>query len=358
VERRDRQGFRQWLIPFEEQSPYAGISVKEPAFLPDLGPRVLVLIAMLFYSLYLGSISLQRYAAFQQPGFDLGIFDQGVWLLSRFKSPFVTIMGLNLFGDHASYILLLFVPLYWIWPHAELLLLAQTIALAVGAIPVYLLARRFLRNPWMAALPAVAFLLTPALGWLNLENFHPDSFEVPLALFAIYFMVMRRWRPYLVMIALLLLVKEDAAFFVVPLGIYVALRLDRKMGFITADLGVVWFILTVFLLGPLLSGGSAGSLDSFRIPFDGWGGLFAAFMTQPWEVLGYMFQPDKIKYLVQMLTPALFSCCSRAFSSTCSRRSRIRRTSATTTPPSSFPYSCGPLWSRCGASRSRGPGAR
>ena len=51
-----------------------------------------------------------RFDAFQQPGFDLGIFDQGIWLLSRFKSPFVTIMGLNLFGDHASYILLLLRP--------------------------------------------------------------------------------------------------------------------------------------------------------------------------------------------------------------------------------------------------------
>src|SRR6266516_2246557 len=37
-------------------------------------------------------------------GFDVGIYDQGTWLLSRLRAPFVTVRGLNLFGDHASYI--------------------------------------------------------------------------------------------------------------------------------------------------------------------------------------------------------------------------------------------------------------
>jgi len=78
--------------------------------------------------------------------------------------------------------------------------------------------------------PAVAYLLTPAVGWLNLENFHPDSFEVPLLLFALYFLSRARWRPYLVMVLLLLTVKEDVPLILVPLGIYVALRHNRKMG--------------------------------------------------------------------------------------------------------------------------------
>ena len=79
-------------------------------------------------------------------------------------------------------------PLYWISPASSGCSSAQALALAVAAIPVYLLGRRFLHNSWLAALAAFAFLLTPALGWLNLENFHPDSFEVPLALFAFYFL--------------------------------------------------------------------------------------------------------------------------------------------------------------------------
>jgi len=55
----------------------------------------------------------------------LGIFDQGVWLRSRLKDPFVTIRGLPLFGDHASSILVLVAPLYWLWPDPRLLLRLQ-----------------------------------------------------------------------------------------------------------------------------------------------------------------------------------------------------------------------------------------
>jgi hypothetical protein len=40
------------------------------------------------------------HARFGTFGFDLGIFDQGVWLLSRLRDPVVTIRGLPLFGDH------------------------------------------------------------------------------------------------------------------------------------------------------------------------------------------------------------------------------------------------------------------
>jgi uncharacterized membrane protein len=302
-----RSGLKQWGALFEQESPHPGIaSGPERWFVADIGPRLLVILGVLLYAYYYGRFSLQKYDAFQQPGFDVGIFDQGIWLLSRFKDPFVTIMGLNLFGDHASYILLLFVPLYWIWPHVQLLFLGQTLALAVAAIPVYLIARRILHNSWLALLPALALLLNPALGWLNLENFHPDSFEVPLALFAFYFTTVRRWRPFIIMVVLLLLVKEDVALLVVPLGIYVALKHDRRVGFITADLGVVWFILTVFFLGPLFSGDSAGSLDAFRVPFHGWKGLMSTALTQPWEVLGYMLASAKIKYVIQSLAPLLF----------------------------------------------------
>ena len=53
--------------------------------------------------------------------FDVGLYDQGIWLLSRFEAPFVTLMGRNLFGDHASFILILLVPFYWIWPAAGVL---------------------------------------------------------------------------------------------------------------------------------------------------------------------------------------------------------------------------------------------
>ena len=261
---------------------------------------------MLGYAIFYGWWSIRKYDAFQAPGFDLGIFAQGLWLLSRLKAPFVTLMGLDLFGDHTSYILLALVPLYRLVPHPETLLAVQTFALALGALPVFLLARLVVRDSWFALAPAAAYLLMPALGWLNLENFHPDSFEVPLLLFALYFVARARWRPYLVMVLLLLLVKEDVALIVVPLGIYVALRRNWKVGAVTLGVAAAWFPLAFFVFQPLLSGTTAGGLDMWRIPFGGFGGLLGTLVRAPQTVIAYMFSGVKLKYLLELFAPLLF----------------------------------------------------
>jgi uncharacterized membrane protein len=274
--------------------------------LHTIGPLVVLLVLIAGYALYYGMWSVRKYHAYAAPAFDMSIFDQGVWLLSRFKDPFVTILGLNLFGDHVVFIMAFFVPLYWIWPSPETLLVVQAIALALGGLPIYLIGRRVLKSRWLALIPTFAYLLYPALGWLNLENFHPDALEVPLALFALYFMTRGAWRRYFVMVVLILLCKEDTWLFLVPLGIYVAVRHSWKIGCVTIGLAIGWFLVAFFGIQPRLSGVAAGSLDSWRIPFGGMGGLVKTMFTQPWEVLAYMFTAEKLYYLLQLLAPLLF----------------------------------------------------
>ena len=267
--------------------------------------RLALVVAMYLYAWYFGRAALMEFHAFQSPSFDLGIFDQGVWLLSHFKNPFVTIMGLNLFVDHASYILFFMVPVYWAWPAPEALLVAQTLALALAAIPVFLLAEKVLRHSWLALLPAAAFLLMPAVGWLNLENFHPDCFEVPLLLFALWFMANRRWTPFLVMVFLLLTVKEDVPVLVIPLGIYVAWAMNRRVGLAVIGMAIVWAGITNGI-DLILGGAGAGTLDAWRIPFGGLGGLLHATFTRPWDVAAGMLTAGKVRYLVQIFLPVLF----------------------------------------------------
>ncbi len=49
-----------------------------------------------------GRWAIRNHDGFGTLGYDLGIFDHGVWLLSRLKSPFVTVMGRHLLlGPHA-----------------------------------------------------------------------------------------------------------------------------------------------------------------------------------------------------------------------------------------------------------------
>ena len=54
--------------------------------------------------------------------------------MSRGQSPFVTLMGRNLFGDHSSFILVLLIPLYWVFSSTSILFVVQSIVVAIGAL--------------------------------------------------------------------------------------------------------------------------------------------------------------------------------------------------------------------------------
>ena len=73
---------------------------------------------------------------------------------------------------------------------------AQSAAIAAGAIPVFLYGRRRLGSEWLALIGAGTYLLHPAVGWTNLENFHPDAFLGVFVGFAIYGALERKWRLY------------------------------------------------------------------------------------------------------------------------------------------------------------------
>ncbi len=248
--------------------------------------------------------SVRNYYGFGTAGFDLGIFDQGTWLLSRFKEPFVTVRGLNLFGDHTSFILLFLVPFYWFFDTPAVLLVAQTTAIGVAAVPVFLIGKEKLKSEWLALLMATAYLAHPAVHWTNYENFHPDSFEIPLLFFALFFMIKSRWRPFLVCAGLLLLVKEDVALMTFALGVYVALFHNRRIGVITAGASVAWLLVITQVVLPALNG--TGTLYGSRLPFGGLGGTIKAFVTRPGSLAAHIVSEERPWYLLQLFLPVAF----------------------------------------------------
>ena len=270
----------------------------------DKPARILVAAVTVAYVWLFSYWTMRNYDGFGITAFDFGIYDQGVWLLSRFKEPFVTIMGRHLFGDHTSFILLPLVPIYWILPTGKVLLVAQAIALGSGAIPTFLIAREKLRNELLAAVLAVVYVLHPAVGHINLEQFHPDVFEVPLALFALWFMVRRRWVGYFACVVALLLVKEDVALLTIPLGIYVAVRHDRRVGIVTCQLSVAAMAAALWWILPMYN--EVGSLNAWRVPFGGVRGFFQTAFFHPGRLITYLGQRERLWYLWQLLSPLAF----------------------------------------------------
>ena len=77
--------------------------------------------------------------------------------------------------------LLLFVPLYAIWPAAEWFAIAQAFALSVAAWPIFLLASRVHSSERTGLLWAAIYLFNPFLLSAAAWDFHPVTLAVPLS---------------------------------------------------------------------------------------------------------------------------------------------------------------------------------
>src|SRR4029453_9114074 len=127
-------------------------------------PAVVVGLLVATYIAVFGRLTWAQHEDFGTFGYDMGLYDQGIWLLSRFKDPFVTIRGLHFFEHHVNLISLAFVPAYWLGAGPHFLYLVETIWMALGAVPLYLLARDRLESGWVGGGAAPWLPLSPAAG--------------------------------------------------------------------------------------------------------------------------------------------------------------------------------------------------
>ncbi len=256
------------------------------------------------YTVWLAARTTRDHFGLGTSAYDFGLYDQGLWLLSRGEAPFVTLMGRNLFGDHTSFILLPLVPLYWFVGSTGLLFVVQAIVLGVGALPVWKSARLLVGSLPMSCAAVAAYLFHPALTYTGMENFHPDAALAPLIAWAIWAALAYRWRHYAAAVVLILMVKEDTALFVMALGAWVALQRDRRIGLVTM-LGALWF--GVLMLFAVLRGiVGVPYRNEWRLPFGGFGGLVRTSLTRPDKLVRHLLSGERPLYLLQLFAPVAF----------------------------------------------------
>ncbi len=251
----------------------------------------------------LGSLRHVRFGTF---GFDLGIYDQGTWLLSRFQDPFVTVRGLELFGHHLNLILLLFVPFYWLGAGPIFLLIAQVASQASGAVAVYLLARDRFGARWPAVALSTTLLLHPTYQFLTWEFFHPDALAIAPLLFAYWAARARRWGWFAVAAVLAAACKEDVALALAVLGILIAVRGNRRIGAIVVAAATGWFICATRLLIPHFN--AIGPFyDSFFGDFgDSPTAVVGHVITHPGQAVEVATEPDRLSYYRMLFTPLAY----------------------------------------------------
>jgi uncharacterized membrane protein len=242
-------------------------------------------------------VALHRHWHFDSSAYDLGIFDQVVWKLSRFEVPASTIKGVaNIFGDHFHPILVLFAPIYWVVPAVEALLVAQAALLAASVLPVF----AYLRGR-LASGPALALTAAHGLFWgmqrTAAFDVHELAFAPLLIAIAILAIDRRRWSWLWWSTGALMLVKEDMIPVAGGLGLYLIWQGERRRGAALAATSVLVFGLAVLVVIPYFSDDGVWN----------YGGAYAGVWGAPWLMPLQLVTPvEKLRTVLFWLAPFLF----------------------------------------------------
>src|SRR5207302_394516 len=164
-------------------------------------PYLVGLLALAYFVVY-GALSILRHETYHSFGPDLGLFDQIFWNTTQGRF-FESTMSLgqplphSYLSDHFSPIYLLLLPFYALIPRPDTLLLLQTLFLALGIWPIYLLARLKLPPGLPRLAFALAYVLFLPVAFINLFDFHELALSVLPLGFAIHLLERGRPGPFL-----------------------------------------------------------------------------------------------------------------------------------------------------------------
>jgi uncharacterized membrane protein len=198
-------------------------------------------------------------------GFDLAIFDQALWHVSRFALPASTLSGNPpILGDHFSPIVFLLTPLYWIRASPEMLIAAQAALLGISIVPVH----RFLRTRLPSG-PALTLVIAYGLFWGMQRtawfDFHELAFAPLLVATVILAMDQKRWRLFWCAVLALTLVKEDMIPLAGAIGLYLIYQYDRRRGLaLTLASGVVFVVVLRWVIPWFAHQGSWTYAEAFQ----------------------------------------------------------------------------------------------
>jgi uncharacterized membrane protein len=325
-------------------------------------PLAILGIAILVYIIFFVSLTIWKYHNFGYNGIDLGIFNQVFWNTAHGHFFTSSIQAQSYLGDHFELFILLLLPFYWLFQHPITLLVLQTIFLALGAIPIYLISKETLKTPpnspllrgrnseslfikrepsesaplskggrgdSLSLLLVIIYLLNPFIQNINLFEFHILPFAIPLLLFAFYFYQTKKILPFYIFIILSLLVREDVALVIFMFGILALAdywqqhHASTKLSMTSPDtkyqilntryflkwvllpmiLAVAWFILATKISGALNPSGSYKFLVYYSWLGQTFPQIIANFFLHPLIVLRKILTIYNLGFIIGILIP-------------------------------------------------------
>jgi uncharacterized membrane protein len=271
-------------------------------------PRVLLWTAITAFGVGFSALSVLRHEAFSTGRFDLGNMVQAVWSTAHGHPLGATSLSGEQFvrlGAHFDPILAAFALPWWIWPSPALLLTVQAFLVALGALPIFWLARKHLGSARAALGFALAYLLLPPLQWMTLSEFHPVALATPLLLFAFWYLDEERLVAFALFAALAAVTKEHVGLALAGFGLWHALTRRRAWpGLAVAAAGVAVSALAVGVVIPHFSPeGGSGFSERYSAVGGSPSGVLDTAFSHPGAIVGELVDRRGLTYLLQLLAP-------------------------------------------------------
>jgi uncharacterized membrane protein len=275
----------------------------------------------ILYAVVFSAISLRQYHAYIPHALDLGNMTQTFWNtvhghLFKFQNMRAHV-AVEAFGTstrlsfHVEPIIPFLALLYLPYQHVETLLVLQSVALATGAIPVRMLARRHLHSALAEVAFPAAYLLYPALQAANLYEFHPVTFAAPLLLWAFAFADREQYTLFLLAGLAAIGCKEELGLDVALIGLWLAVRHRQwQFGAIVAVICVTWSFIALKMVIPHFNAADSSYWGRY-VPTGYFGNRVVTqsdaihfWLDHPSFVVDNLTSEAKLSYLHRILFPA------------------------------------------------------
>jgi uncharacterized membrane protein len=190
-------------------------------------------------------------------GFDMYTWDYGVEHQVIHNTAYGRIMQSsyevdNYLGDHFSPIVILFAPIYRIFPVGFTPLIFQNICMVASLVAIYLIAKKRLNSDLLASFITVLFSIYPAVQGAIFFHYHPGTLAMPFFIWEIWALIEKeRFRLGFALLAVASLAREEFGFSVGMVGLYYFLISRKKKSLLIFAYGFLTSIIAIKYIQPI-----------------------------------------------------------------------------------------------------------
>jgi uncharacterized membrane protein len=263
--------------------------------------------AMIGWSGAMFAIVRSDFLAYRLGRFDLGNMAHAVWNTTQgrpLETTATTGEQASRLASHVDPLLVLLAPLWIVAPSPLTLAATQVAVLAIGALPLFWLARRHLGSESIAAVLALGYLFYPWLAWTALDAIHPVTFAIPLLLFSVWFLDGDRLVPFAIAAILAASTGELMGLTIGALGLWYALARDRRRaGLAITGAGVGWTLIALLVVVPAMSGEESSFYGFYEAVGGSPSGVLETALTDPAAILGQILELNVLLYAIALAAP-------------------------------------------------------